>query len=187
LLSVDDIEVEQNVLNKAQDGDGSSLFKIGQIYYDKSDYTKAIDWFRLGAAKDNPSSQFQIGSMYDHGQDLPVDYKLAMEWYLKAYHNGSIAATNNIGCLYGNAQGVARDYKLALKWFLEAVNKNDSCSQYNVGSYYEKGHGVKVDKQYALEWFEKSDKQGYEEAKSGIKRLNEQGYYIGDRQKSKYL
>jgi TPR repeat protein len=187
LLAVDDIEVEQNVLNKAQDGDGSSLYKIGVIYYKKNVYTKAIDWFRLGAAKDHASSQCKIGYMYGHGQGLSVDYKLAMEWYLKAHHNGNIAATNNIGCLYGRAQGVARDYKLALKWYLEAANKADYCSQYNVGTYYEKGHGVKVDKQYALEWFEKSAEHRYEKAKVGIKRLNKQGYYIDDRQKGKYL
>jgi TPR repeat protein len=179
--------VEQNVLNKAQDGDGSSLYKIGEIYYEKSDYTKAIDWFRLGAAKDHSLSQFQIGYIYDNGQGLSADYNLAMEWYLKAHNNGNTDAANNIGCLYDSGYGDTKDYKLALKWFLEAANKADSCSQYNVGSYYENGCGVETDKQYALEWFEKSDKQGYEEAKDGIKRLNEQGYYIDDRQKSKYL
>jgi TPR repeat protein len=103
--------VDQDVLNKAQDGDGSSLFKIGQIYYEKEDYTKAVDCFRLGAAKDHATSQFKIGYMYNYGEGLSVDYMLAMEWYLKAHYNGNILSANNIGCLYYHAQGVTRDYK----------------------------------------------------------------------------
>ena len=121
--------------------------------------------------------------MYHFGQGLSVDYKLTMEWYLKARKNGSINATNNIGVLYGDV----RNYRPALKWYLEAANKENSCAQFNVGLFYEQGHGVKIDKQYALEWFDKSAEQGYKEAKDGIKRLNEEGYYINDRQKSKCL
>jgi TPR repeat protein len=56
-----------------------------------------------------------------------------------------------------------------------------------LGYITKKGHGVKVDKQYALEWFEKSAEQGHEKAKARTNLLNEEGYYIDDRQKSKCL
>jgi TPR repeat protein len=129
-FAVDDIPVKQHVLKKAQDGDGSAICRIGRIYYDRKEYTKAIGWFRLGVVKGLANAQFLVGLMYHQGEGVSVDYKLAMKWYIRAHNNGCIVAANNIGYLYGNGQGVAKDYGLALKWFLEGAKKADSFCQY---------------------------------------------------------
>ncbi|KAI8890959.1 HCP-like protein, partial [Backusella circina FSU 941] len=186
-LIVDDIQIGEEVETKAKNGNGDSFYEIGNIYYQRKSYTKAIDWYRLGAAKDNVNSQFRLGWMCCEGKGVPVNYQSGMEWYLKAHENGSIKAATNLGYLYGKGQGVLKDFGIALKWYLEAANKGDDCAQFNVGFYYEHGRGgVIADVHYALEWYEKSAEQGYELAKKQIKLLNEKGFYMDDRQK-KYL
>jgi TPR repeat protein len=185
--SVDDIPVSAQEEQMAHEGHGESLFNIGEIYYQKKDYPKSLDWFRLGASKENADAQYKMGWMHHKGLGVTIDYKSAMEWYLKAHNNGDASATNNIGSLYDVGAGVKQDYKAALKWYLEAASKENACALYGVGMYYEKGRGVEKDVQYALEWFEKSATLGFELAKSQIKRLNNKGHHIGDRQRSRYF
>jgi TPR repeat protein len=175
------------VKKKAHDGDGESFGKIGDAYCDKDEYPKALDWFYLGDGMGDAYSQHKLDWMYEHGRGVRINYSLAMEFYLKAHNNGNVTATNNAGFLYHSGKGVTRDDKTALKWYLESADKRDKCGQFNVGLCYELGLSVRKDAQYALEWYEKSELQGHVAAKCSIKRLNNQGYYIDERQRSNYL
>ncbi|KAI8884695.1 HCP-like protein [Backusella circina FSU 941] len=184
---VDDIQVKEDVLKKAQDGDGLFLSKIADIYYNVNHYAKAMAWFRLGAASNNAYSQLILGLMYAEGEGVTVDYKIAMRWYLKAHINGEVTATNSIGYFYDRGYGVRKDHKTALKWFLVAANNGDMYAQYNLGEYYEEGKGVEVDMYHALSWYQKSAMQGFDVAKKSIKRLNERDFYLADTRNSEFL
>lgn len=162
LLLVDDIEIKDQLLQEAQNGDSNSL-----------DEKEATDSSLLKAASAN--SQMRFGYMYHCGKGVSVNYELAMEWYLKAHNNGNTDATNNIGYMYGHGQGVTTDAQLASKWYLEAADKGNACAQNNAGYSYENGIGIKRDVTIALEWYEKSAGQGFEKAKHNIVRLNKQG------------
>lgn len=115
-FAVDDIGVVDDVLSKALDDDCSSIYKIGEIYCDREEYTKAIYWFRLSAAKDHASSQFIIGCMYEMGRGVSVDFKLAMKWYLKAQHNGSVDAAVSIDGLNNLVPGCCIDDRQESKY-----------------------------------------------------------------------
>ncbi|KAI8890844.1 HCP-like protein [Backusella circina FSU 941] len=182
-MEIDHIPIEKEVENKAKENDGISLGKIGNIYYKKKEYTKARNWFRLGAAENDAFSQFRLGWLYHNGYGVQKNYKLAMSWYQKAHINGNIAATNNVGVMYASGLGVRRNHKTALNWYFVAANKGDNCAQFNVGLRYELGIGVNTDVLYALQWYEKSAAQGNELAKDKIRLLNKLGFYIDDTQK----
>jgi TPR repeat protein len=124
--------------------------------------------------------------MFSQGLGVSKDYESAMEWYLYAYNKGNVTSTTNIGYMYENGLGVEKDVKLAMKWYLEAANKGEEFAMCNIGTFYELGCGVDKDKQYALEWYKKSVDLGHQRAKEKIKRLNREGYYLNDRQKSMY-
>jgi TPR repeat protein len=53
LLAVDDIELEEEEFKKLQGGNSLSQSKVGDIYYNKKGYTKAIEWYRLSAVENN--------------------------------------------------------------------------------------------------------------------------------------
>jgi TPR repeat protein len=168
-------------------GDFKALSKIGEVYYDKQEYVKAMAYYRTGAYNDNAHSQYRLGFMYSSGIGVSVDNTSAMEWYLRAHNNGHLDATNNIGTMYKLGVGVPKDDETALQWYLKAANKGDSGAQFNVGYCYEYGCGVQVDNQQAIEWYEKSANQGDEPAKDKVKLLNTKGYFTDDDQRRKSL
>jgi hypothetical protein len=176
--------VNKKVIIKAKNGDGASYFAIGNIYLDKKESTKAINWYYLGADKNHPGSQFQIGYMFTHGQGVSEDYKLGIEWFLKADSNGNIDAANNIGLLYARGEGVRIDNIAAFKWILRAVNNGCREALHNIGCCHDFGLGTIVDRQCALEWYQKSAELGDKKSKQRIKIRNEQGFYIDIKQAS---
>lgn len=52
-----------------------------------------------------------------------------------------------------------------------AADKGYIESQYELGVCYENGRGVKQDKSKAIEWYKAAAAQGYEKAKTALKRL----------------
>jgi TPR repeat protein len=162
---VDGIHVEGGELKMARNGHGLSISKIGDIYYSREDYFKALHWYQLGAIEGYAYSQYKLGIMCSDGKGVRVDYKLAFEWFLKAHNNGSPVATTCMGFMYDFGQGVPQDNELAFKWYMEAAVRGYNLAQYNVGACYQYGEGVKADIHHALEWYQKSAEQGFSNAK----------------------
>ena len=95
------------------------MLDIGLLYeFDlgmAKDYTKAMLWFRKGAAAGSGRAMNNIGYLYENGLGVSRDYTKAMLWYRKGAAAGSGLAMYNTGALYvsvlstpsgGNFQGV---------------------------------------------------------------------------------
>ena len=52
-----------------------------------------------------------------------------------------------------------------------AAKQRNMYAQYNLGVCYENGRGVNINKAKAVEWYQKAANQGYENAKTALKRL----------------
>lgn len=115
------------------------------------------------------------------------DFGQAMIWYLEAHRKGNSVAANHIGMLYCEGLGVYRDFETGLKWYLIAAHVGYDIAQFNVGMHFEKGIGVKVDQLYALEWYERAAVQGHVGAQYAIIHLNNQGFFLSKREKSKFV
>jgi TPR repeat protein len=184
---VDDMKFENELIQKAKNGDGDAFFTIGEANYKRRRFYQAMNWYRLGASKNNSASEYQLGAMYENGEGVLLNYKLAMEWYLKAHNNGNTNTTNNIGMLHDQGKGVTQDKNKAFNWLLKATNANNAIAAYNLAMSYEEGQGVDENIQRAIEWYERSAKQVYKEAKYRIEHLNQQGFHLHKIQKSKTI
>ena len=69
------------------------------------------------ANQGDASAEYQLGLMYEEGQDLPKDTTEAMKWWRKAAEQGDATAQNSLGFMYDHGRGVPEDYVLAHMWF----------------------------------------------------------------------
>ena len=88
----------------------------GITAYEKKDYKTALNKFKPLAEKGNISAQFNLGVMYDEGQEVQMDYKEAVKWYRSAADQGHAQAQYNLGRMYYQGQGVDPDSVEAYKW-----------------------------------------------------------------------
>ena len=63
------------------------------------------------AEKGHADAQYELGKMYETGDDIPQDYKQAVYWYTKASDQGHPQAQYRLGYMYKQGQGVEQDHK----------------------------------------------------------------------------
>jgi TPR repeat protein len=61
--------------------DAEAFYLIGQRYYLKDSYLKAMIWFLKAAYYCNTAAQYYIGRMFDYGLDVPKCEIKALKWY----------------------------------------------------------------------------------------------------------
>ena len=119
------------------------------------DSAKSMEWYRKAAEAGEPKAWERIGSMYDHGEGVPVDYAEARRYYDKAVQAGVANAYTDIGMQYDHARGVARDLAKALEYYRKGAERGSSASISNLGYAYETGRGVPKDLAQAVKWYTK--------------------------------
>ncbi|KAI8879030.1 HCP-like protein [Backusella circina FSU 941] len=184
-LVEDGMEVSDQLLKDAKEGDMDALLKIAYLYDEKvNSYTqKSLGWSLLAAVKECPQAQFKVASMLQLGAPgIKQDYNLAMEWYLQAAENGSVDAMNNIGCMYRNGDGVMQDYTAAKEWFERA--STHKVAQFNIAGMFENGLGSSVDKKKAFDWYRKSADQGFQVAGEVLNNIKNSANHLQDLQQT---
>ena len=85
---------------KAEKGDASAQFNLGNSYYNgegvTKDYVEAVKWYRKAAEQNNASAQFNLGNSYYNGEGVPKDYVEGYMWFLLAGAQGGEDAKKNI-------------------------------------------------------------------------------------------
>jgi len=77
------------------------------------DYTEAIKWYKLAAAKKDSGALNNLGYLYHNGLGVKKSMKEACKYYGKAAAlNDPLAKCNMAGCL-AQGIGVKKDYKKA--------------------------------------------------------------------------
>lgn len=61
---------------------------LGYIYYDRGNYTKAIEYYNVGAKAGFGSSLHNIGSCYYYGTGFKKNYKKAAEYFILSANQG---------------------------------------------------------------------------------------------------
>ncbi len=94
-----------------------SQFKIGEIYYDKREYSKALEWFIKASNSNWKNTEFhlKVGTMYFNGEGTKKDYKKAYDYFNKAKID-SISASYYLEYLYESGLGVEKDTTKAKKY-----------------------------------------------------------------------
>jgi TPR repeat protein len=147
----------------------------GMRDYNQKAYAKAARLFRKAAEAGDAGAQFELGLIYDDGQDVAQDYKQAMAWYEKAATQGNAPAQYNLGLLYNQGHGVAQDPKQAASWFEKAAAQGLAPAQAALGFLYDEGRGVEQDYKKALALYEKAAEQGFTEVQINLGILYVEG------------
>jgi uncharacterized protein len=136
--------------------------------YEKGDYARAYEEFKVLAEQGNADAQCRLGTQYAEGHGVPKDYVQALKWYRKAAEQGHARAQYHLGVMFDTGEGVPQDYGQAIKWYRKAAEHGLAVAQSNLGAMYGLGLGVPQDYVQALMWFDLAAAQGYSEGQKGM-------------------
>ncbi len=107
---------------------------IGLIYKSRNykSIQEALKWFKMAASQGYGSSSYEIGLIYQSGNDVFTDYYEAARWFRLGAEQRNPLAMNNLGILYSRGQGVQFNYELAYLWFNLAARNGNSYSIRNL-------------------------------------------------------
>ncbi len=105
-----------------EQGNADTPDSVGSMYNDGEatvveDDRETMRWFRIAAEQGDARAQFNLGTMYDHGDGVIEDDAEAARWYRMAAEQGHASAQFNLGLMYDNGLGVIEDDTLAHIWF----------------------------------------------------------------------
>jgi TPR repeat protein len=154
-------------------------YRAWRLAHDRAaDLVGTADRVRQAALGGDPTSQVNLGLMYETGQGVPKDYAQAMLWFRKAAEQGNGWGQGNLGNLYSHGLGVPKDDNEAVRWYTKAAEQGNPMGQYDLGVMYENGRGVPKDYGVALGWYRKAADQGYAAAENNLGWFYNQGWGV---------
>lgn len=127
----------------------------------------------LQAERGDPTAQYLLGSLYEHGQGMPQSHQEAVKWFRKAAEQGNVDAQFSLALAYMFGQGTPQSYEEAAKWFSKAAEQGNPAAQFNLGVAYAGGTGVPQSSEEARKWFQKAADQGFAPAKEILPHLRQ--------------
>lgn len=123
---------------------------------------KKIRFLRLvvAAEQGDAVSQFNLGLMYDTGEDVTQDYQEAVRLYRLAAAQGVANAQFNLAVMYAHGYGVGQDCQEAIRLYQALAEQGEADAQTKLGLIYAKGQGVTQDYQEAMRWYRLAAAQG---------------------------
>jgi TPR repeat protein len=107
-------------------GLAAGQLQIGLAYFSgddglKQDYVAAGKWLTLVVNQPNAPQQVPLaanalGSLYEHGEGVPMNAQQMIFWYTKGAEMGNAKAQFNLGRVYDEGFYVKRDRVRAYKW-----------------------------------------------------------------------
>jgi len=150
-----------------------SYYDLAMSYFLGNGVTQSaeqgIKWMKKSAIEaNNALAQFNLGAMYDKGEDVPENNAEAVKWYRKAADQGNAVAQSNLGDMYVKGEGVPGNHAEAVKWFRKAADQGNAAAQNSLGVMYVKGEGVPENHAEAVKWYRKAADQGNAAAQSNL-------------------
>lgn len=151
--------------------------KIGDSFFDKRKYEKALHYLQFPASLGHPKSLNRLGYIYRKGcKKIPIDYKKAKEYYQKSAEKGFAQAQFNLSNWYYKGYNGELDFEESLKWLEKAVAQGHQKAQNRLGYMHKKGLGIPVNYENAFHYYKLSADQGYITALANVGR----SYYFGE-------
>lgn len=121
------------------------------IYYSQiKDYPKSVHWWRIGAKKGDPHSEYELGYFLLQGPDVPHNRKKAIFWLKKAAADNSIHGRDLLASIYLSEPG--KD-GLAVEQWHKAAQAGSSWSAHMIALGYKNGlYGLPKDQKKYKEW-----------------------------------
>ena len=102
----------------------NAMYLLGTVYRDHlRDPVRAVELLKQAADLKDPNSNFELGHMYDTGQDVPKDSVQAFNHFRQAAMNGHSKAQFRLGLMYLRDRHTFKDLRLARYWLGKAAEK----------------------------------------------------------------
>jgi TPR repeat protein len=151
----------------AEQGHTGAAHAMGLLYHGgrgvTRDEAEATKWWKRGAELGDASSQYWLGSNYEHGMGgLPLDVTQAERWYRKSAEQGNPQAQVSLGDLYAQGEGVQQSDKEAVAWYRKAADQREATGLEALGAMYATGRGVVKDEKKAFDLYSEAADQGFD-------------------------
>ncbi|MFZ6653715.1 tetratricopeptide repeat protein [Undibacterium sp. TJN19] len=159
----------------------AQLLEKGENFFaghggERININEAIRYWVLASEAGEAKASYQLGWIYDVGNQVPQDNTVANKWYLKAAEQGSNIAQLKMAVLYDQQKGVMRDTKQIVKWLTLAAENGNPTAESNLGTIYLYGtYDQKKDELKAAYWFERSAKQNNYAGQRMLGLMHEEG------------
>jgi TPR repeat protein len=146
----------------AKSGHATAYYRMGKMFSrgehsldHKSDWGKAVECFKLGAAKKCPNSQLQLAICYKEGKGVAAaDFKTAINILEK---NPCTEEILQHLCVWYDEDGPTRDLLRCFKYLkMMATDYQNSDAQFWIGDSYRLGTGVETNLPEAIKWYHKA-------------------------------
>lgn len=154
-------------------GAAAGPFEDGLAAAQQGDFASALRLLMPLAQQGNAAAEGLMGVFYANAYGVPRDYAEAMKWFKLAAEHGRPTAYSDIGIMYLNGEGVPKDLAEAVKWFRLGADRGDARGQHFLGVLYQNGLGVSQSNDEALKWYRIAAAQGYPDAQTAAKALEE--------------
>ena len=100
-------------------------FIDGVTAYHHGQYETAMRVLAPLAEHGNVIAQYDVATMYYHGNGAGQDYAAAARWFLAAAESGHGAAQAELGRMYFHGNGVEQNYQTAVMWLTRAAERDN--------------------------------------------------------------
>lgn len=99
-------------------------------------------------------AQFELGSRFNYGRELPKNTREALRWLRRAAQGGNTDAQRLLAVKLFEGHDVVVDHTEALFWALKLADTGDRPGQVMLGRMYANGEGTARDLVRAYMWFD---------------------------------
>ena len=157
---------EDELLPKANAGDGDAMYEIGWMHdrhndeCKKPDDTKAFEWYKRSAAAGYSYGMLNLALEYESGRHVKADEAEALKWYKRAAEAGNDVAMDTLGWMYDGGFGCEKNYNESAKWYRLGADAGVPSCISGLGACYECGKGVGRDDAEAVRLFQRAINKG---------------------------
>ena len=105
----------------------------GVTLYEKGEYAKALEIFRMAAARYYPRGWLNLANAYHEGKGVTKDeneVKRLFGLIEASALNGNVVAQFCLGFMYDEGLGVVQDYAEAVQWYRKAADQGNAGAQF---------------------------------------------------------
>jgi tetratricopeptide (TPR) repeat protein len=128
-------EVEENIMKRIEANDSVAMRQKGGQYYNKEDYSSAIEYFTKAAKLGDVLAQHNLSVMYREGEGVEKDKKKEIYHLEEAAIGGNPSARYNLGLIEGGDGKFDR----ATKHYIIAAGQGHDGSIEELRGHYVKG------------------------------------------------
>ena len=136
----------------AEAGYWRTMNQLGNLFYNRGDYEKAIEWYKKSFEKGCDWGGLFLAACYQKGNGVRQDKFKALELLKEVYdldNSASGIAAYEIGSIYSDE----KNYLEAIEWYKKSFEKGCDWGGLFLAACYQKGNGVRQDKFKALELY----------------------------------